>query len=60
VVVIPDEALSEGLRTGMDTRQDQVVDTNRNRHELGYAELTSREEALRRSVTWARQQGEND
>jgi nucleoside-diphosphate-sugar epimerase len=54
VIVIPDEALPEGLRTGVDTRQDLVVDTNRIRHELGYAELTSREGALRRTVAWQR------
>jgi nucleoside-diphosphate-sugar epimerase len=54
VVVTPDEAQPEGQKDGLNYKQDLVVDTNRIRHELGYSELTSREEALRRSVTWER------
>jgi nucleoside-diphosphate-sugar epimerase len=54
VIVMPDEALPEGLRSGMDTRQNLVADTSRIRYELGYAELSSREETLRRTVAWQR------
>ena len=54
VVVMPEEALPEGMRAGIDTRQDLVVDTSRIRGDLGYAEMTPRDEALRRTVAWER------
>jgi len=54
VVVIQDKALPAGSQTGMDTRQDLVTDSSRIRHELGYAELIPRDEALQRTVAWER------
>ena len=52
VVVIPDEVQPDGQQNNLNFKQDLVVDSNRIRHELGYAELTLREEALKRSVAW--------
>jgi nucleoside-diphosphate-sugar epimerase len=37
-----------------DLRQDYVVDSTRIRHELGYAEAVSADEALRRTIEWER------
>jgi nucleoside-diphosphate-sugar epimerase len=54
VVVTPEEVPPAGAWTGMETRQDLVTDTSRIRYELGYEELTSRAEALRRTVEWER------
>ena len=51
---MPEEALPEGMRAGIDTRQDLVVDSTRIRGELGYAEMAPRDEALRRTVAWER------
>ena len=54
VVVIPDKVQPDGQQINLNFKQDLVVDTSRIRHELGYAELTSRGEALRRTVAWER------
>ena len=48
------EALPETLRSPYASSQDLSLDTARIRHELGYAEVTPREEALRRTITWER------
>ena len=37
-----------------DVRQDWVVDTYRIRHELGYHEIVSREDGLRKKIDWER------
>jgi nucleoside-diphosphate-sugar epimerase len=53
VISVPSERLPPGLRNdGLDFNQQYVVDTSRIRSELGYAEITSFEEALRRTIEW--------
>lgn len=54
VVMLPGDQLPEHLRSTTNFDQDVVVDTSRIRHELGYAEPVSREEALQRAIAWAR------
>ena len=39
---------------GGDYAQDLVCDTTRIRDELGYVEVASRDEALRRAIEWER------
>jgi nucleoside-diphosphate-sugar epimerase len=54
VIVLPKERTPAHLVWGIDLDQHWVVDTLRIRVELGYHELVSREEALRRTVEWER------
>jgi nucleoside-diphosphate-sugar epimerase len=54
VVVVADDRLPGHLDWGLDTRQHWVADTSRIRRELGYKEMLSREETLRRTVEWER------
>ncbi len=54
VVTVEDEALPEGMRTGIDASQELIVDTSRIRTELGYVEAVPREEALERTIAWER------
>jgi nucleoside-diphosphate-sugar epimerase len=53
-VVLPDEKAPAHLRWPGNLRQHWVVDSSRIRSELGYAELVSRAEAIRRTVAWER------
>lgn len=52
LVVLPDEALPEHLRSPFDWRQDMVASSRRLREELGYEESHSRREALEGTVRW--------
>lgn len=54
IVTRPNTALPEALRLPFDFSQDWSLDTTRLRTELGYAETTDPEEALRRTVEWER------
>jgi len=54
VITLPEDQLPEHLRMPHNWEQDWVVDTRRIRGELGYRELITREEALRRTVAWWR------
>jgi len=54
VITLPEDQLPEHLRMPNNWKQDWVVDTRRIRGELGYRELITREEALRRTVAWWR------
>jgi nucleoside-diphosphate-sugar epimerase len=54
VVTLPDERLPPHLRQDYDTSQAWTLDSSRIREELGYAEPTPPEEAMRRSVAWQR------
>lgn len=54
VIVVPKDNLPEHLDTPFAYEHDLEVDTSRIRRELGYVERISREEALRRTVTWER------
>ncbi len=54
VVVMPEGWMPEHLVADMNTAQHLVVDTGRIRKELGYREVVSRAEALRRTVSWER------
>lgn len=56
VVVVPRERLPVSLRWWGNAAMEQewAVDTTRIRAELGYAEVISRDEALRRTVAWER------
>ena len=42
------------INSGIDTTQHLAVDTTRIRNELGYKELISQDEALRKTVVWER------
>ena len=55
VIVVPEDRLPGHLRMGLDTHQHLVTDTSRIREELGYEEPVAREEALRRTVAWERE-----
>lgn len=55
VVTISGERLPQHLRAGVDLRQHFVCDSGRIRRELGYNEPIARDEALRRTVAWERQ-----
>jgi nucleoside-diphosphate-sugar epimerase len=52
VVVLPEDRLPEHLRWTNNLDQDVVADTRRIRVELGYAERTPADEALRRTIAW--------
>ena len=54
VVTVPKEQLPVALVQDIDFRQDWVVDTTRIRDELGYREIVSVEEGIRRTVAWER------
>lgn len=54
VVVVPDGRLPLQLRPPGDYAQHLVADSSRIRHELGYREVVSREEGLRRAIEWER------
>lgn len=55
VIALPSEQLPSYLRNNqLDLRQQYVVDTNRIRRELGYAEEVPFDEALRRTIEWER------
>lgn len=54
IVVILRDRLPQALHWPGDTDQHFVADTTRIRVELGYAEATPRDEALRRTVAWER------
>jgi nucleoside-diphosphate-sugar epimerase len=55
VVVLPDDRTPAHLRMPLDLAQDLAVDATRIREELGYAEQTDADEALRRTVAWERE-----
>jgi nucleoside-diphosphate-sugar epimerase len=55
VVTAPRQRLPEPLRSTINADQHLVVDTTRIREELGYRELVSRQEALRRTIDWERE-----
>lgn len=54
VAAVPAEALPPSLRAGLEPAQELVMDTGRIRRELGYAEVTPREEGVARAVAWER------
>jgi nucleoside-diphosphate-sugar epimerase len=53
-VFLPEESMPQHLREDYDTTQDLALDSTRIRHELGYGEQKSPEEAMRRTVEWER------
>ena len=55
VVSVPEDRLPGHLSMGLDTSQHLFTDTSRIREELGYEEPVPREEALRRSIRWERE-----
>lgn len=59
IEVIPAERLPEHLRQPFDFRYNLATDSSRIRNVLGYAEPVSRQEALRRTIGWEREQ-QND
>jgi nucleoside-diphosphate-sugar epimerase len=54
VVVVPAERMPQPMRFMGNFEQDWLVDTSRIRRELGYKEIISQEEGLRRTVAWQR------
>ena len=54
-VTLPDEKVPAHLRSGNNLAQHWVADSQRIREELGYAELISLDEGLRRTIAWERQ-----
>ncbi len=54
IVPVPTRELPEPMRTHHDYSHPLAVDTTRIRGELGYSEVTPREEALRRTIAWER------
>lgn len=52
IVPIEAERLPSHLRSPYQARQDLVVDTSRLRDELGFAEVHSMDEGLRRTIEW--------
>jgi nucleoside-diphosphate-sugar epimerase len=54
--IVAPEQVPEALRGRGDLRQHWVVDSNRIRRELGYAERVPRAEALARTIAWERGQ----
>jgi nucleoside-diphosphate-sugar epimerase len=54
VVVVPAERMPEPMRFTGNFEQDWLVDTGRIRREIGYREIISQEEGLRRTVAWQR------
>lgn len=56
IVALPKEHLPSHLDLGLaNTGQNWVVDTSRIRGELGYEEQTPRDEALRKTIEWERE-----
>lgn len=53
---LPSERLPAPLRLQLDGRQPIILDSTRIRHELGYTELVTEEEALLQSIAWELQQ----
>ncbi len=61
VVVAPNDSLPAKLNPPKGNyEQHLVVDTSRIRQELGYQELISREEGLRRTIAWERETRPDD
>ena len=54
IIVVPKKQAPKFLNPGIDTTQHLTVDTTRIRDELGYKELISQDEALRKTVEWER------
>jgi nucleoside-diphosphate-sugar epimerase len=54
VVVLPRDHFPESLVLGGDFSHDLALDTSRLRRELGYREVVSEDEALRRTIAWER------
>jgi len=54
VAIIDRDRLPPALRWSIDPNQDLVADSTRIRSELGYAEVTAPDEAMRRTVAWER------
>jgi nucleoside-diphosphate-sugar epimerase len=52
IVPLASEKLPSHLRSPYEPRQDLVVDTSRLRDELGFTEVHSMEEGLRRTIEW--------
>ncbi|SRR5579884_935569 len=52
VVLAPQGRLPEALKWGINAGQDVVVDSSRIRRELGYREVVSVDEAMKRTVAW--------
>ena len=57
---LPAGRLPEHLATGIEFRQDLVIDTSRIRQELGYTEATARTDAITRTVVWESAQPAGD
>lgn len=56
VVTVAPEALPEPFRSGVRAAHPVALDTRRIREEIGYAETVDRDEALRRTIEWEREQ----
>lgn len=54
IVSVPGELLPEPLRPRIDLRQDYALDASPIRADLGYVEIVSRSEGLRRTIEWER------
>jgi len=54
IIMAPEEILPQHLRANFNTKQHLICDTTRIRIELGYKELVSQDEALRRTIFWER------
>ena len=54
IVPVPAAELPESQRYPADFTHHLAIDSTRIRAELGYAEIVSREEALRRTIAWER------
>lgn len=54
IISLPQAQLPEPLWSKINTRQDLIFDTTRIRQELGYQELVSLDEALKRTIAWQR------
>lgn len=52
IVTMPARELPEFMRIQIDSRQHILLDTSRIRSELGYRELCSADEAMRRTIEW--------
>jgi nucleoside-diphosphate-sugar epimerase len=55
IVTLPRPSLPIHLRDAYDYRNDLAYDTSRIRNELGYREVVSLDEGLRRSIAWLRE-----
>jgi nucleoside-diphosphate-sugar epimerase len=56
VVHVPAARLPSHLKPPYEAHQDLVMDTRRFRSELGFVEVVSREEGIRRTIAWERTQ----